>query len=73
MTEIIQLGYGHYLIQSRTNPEHWYAVEDGTCTCRASDCKVRCWHLEAIEEIEKWTAMTGSSWPSSLAACFGQP
>lgn len=58
MTEIIQLGHGHYAIESRTNPGDFYIVEDGACTCRASECKVRCWHLAAIEEIENESLST---------------
>jgi hypothetical protein len=53
VTEIIRLGHQHYLIQSRTNPDNWYAIDDGGCTCRASDCLKPCWHVKAIEEIER--------------------
>jgi hypothetical protein len=62
VTEIIQLGHGQYLIQSRTNPDFHYVVEDGLCTCRAAECFVECWHTK---EIERWLATTASQSPSS--------
>jgi hypothetical protein len=60
MTEIIQLGQGHYLIKSRSNPDWHYCVEDVVCTCRASECFVRCWHLEEIERYESLQLATGT-------------
>jgi hypothetical protein len=66
-TEIIHLGQGHYLIQSRTNPAWHYCVEDGVCTCRAAECFVDCWHLAEIRNYERQRclATTGSQSPSS--------
>jgi hypothetical protein len=60
MTEIIQLGYRHYLIQSRTNPDNWYAIDDGQCTCKAAYCGVRCWHLEEVERYESLQLASGT-------------
>lgn len=70
MAEIIQLGYGHYLIQSRTNPDWHYVVEDGQCTCKSAQCLKPCWHLEEIERYESLLqpAARGAADPGLLGA-----
>ncbi len=46
------IGYNHFLVESHTYEDEFYAVsyDDGlvTCTCRSSDCLKDCRHARAI-------------------------
>lgn len=47
---ILQIGYGHFLIESISKPGEWHCVdlEEQGCTCLGHLVHGHCWHLALL-------------------------
>lgn len=52
--QLIQIGVGHWLIESWSHPGEYHAVDlDMGCSCRGYQCKRNCWHWKFIKEVDR--------------------